>query len=378
RDALELSRELERLATDYGSEVHIDGSLLAMHLLAENLEPSVEILADIVRRPRLRYDEFSRRKALRIAAAIAGESEPTQARDIAMRSALFGVGYGGHPTDGTRASLESIQYTHVATHARALVVAENSAFVVVGGVEREAVRRALEHAFGNWGGRARVQVARVRDAPSEDEIALVDFPDAPQSAIALARRAGGVHAPEYFPALVFNRAFGEAFGSRLNLNLRESKGYTYGARSTFVRWEKAGYFGSFASVETAVTTPSIEAMRDELRRLCTERPIDERERSEAVEGLLLGLPGRFERAADTAAQFAELPLFDRPLRWYTAWPEHVGAVDAQEVNAVAQSYCGRPVTVVVAGDRRAVEPSLATLGLRVVPYDAQGRRLGMR
>jgi zinc protease len=375
-DALELSGELQRLATDYVAEVGVDGSLLVMNLLAQNFEPSARILADIVRRPRLDQDDFSRRKALRIAAAVAGESDPIHARDVTVRAALFGAGYGGHPADGTRPTIESIQHRDVVTHLSGLLAADNGAFVVVGGVDREAVRGALERAFGDWRGDARMRDAPVLDAPSASEIAMVDFPGAPQSVIALVQRAGGVHAAEYFPALVFNRAFGEAFGSRLNLNLRESKGYSYGARSSFVRWGKAGYFGSFASVETAVTALSVEVMRDELRQLCTERPIDEEERDQAVQGLLLGLPGRFERSADTAAQLIDLPLFSRPPDWYTLWPERVREVDAPEVNAVAQSYCEHPFTVVVAGDRGAIQPSLARLGLRVIAYDARGRRLG--
>jgi zinc protease len=176
--------------------------------------------------------------------------------------------------------------------------------------------------------------------------------------------------------LVFNRRFGGAFGSRLNLNLRERKGYTYGARSIFRRWREAGYFGLFADVKTETTRGSVDEMFSELRALCASRPLTRQERDEAVSGLLLGFPGQFERINGVAARLSTLPVYLRPADWYTRWPERVQLVDVDAVNRAASKHCDpQQYVVVLAGDRARVEPELKGLGLPVIHHDPQGRRL---
>jgi len=247
---------------------------------------------------------------------------------------------------------------------------------VVGGIEREPVKVALEAAFGDWKGKPTAKPAALSDKPPERAIHFVDYPGASQSALAVARRSEGQHSPEYFPALVMNRAFGEAFTSRLNLNLREDKGYTYGARSSFGRWDQAGYFGLFANVKAETTRASIDEMHKELALLCGARPLLDKERKEAVEGLLLGLPGRFERITDVAAQFVSLPLYERPLDWFSKWPERVQAVGLDHANAIGKKYCDKTeFVIVIAGDKKSVAPTLEGLELPIASFDAQGRKL---
>jgi len=375
RDALELSEELQRLGTDYGTSTDVDSIALAMNTIAESFDASTALLSDIVRHPKLDKKEFARRKEQRIADALSAESDPKSARSIVMRKLLFRDGYGGNLADGTRPTLKKIGYADVVSQFKALFTPDDAAFVVVGGIGQEPVKAALEKAFGDWKGKTTAKMAAVDAAKPEKKVAFIDFPDSTQSAIALARRAPGEAAADYFPAMVMSRVFGGAFTSRLNLNLREDKGYTYGAGSSFHRWKDAGYFGLAANVKRETTRASIDESVKELRDICGSRPISAKERDEAVGGLLLGFPGRFERGEGVAMQLTSLPLYSRPDDWLEKWAEHVKAVSTDQANAASRSYCNPDdFVIVVAGDRKVVEPTLSGLG-KLVFFDAQGAPL---
>lgn len=375
KDSLALSEELQRLGTDYSANADVDNVMLAMNTIADSLEPSVKLLADIVQKPAFDPKEFQRRKDQRIADALAAESEPASARAIVLRRALFGDGYGSDLASGTRPSLSKLQLADVKAHYRALFAPEGAAFVVVGGIDKEPVKQALEASFGEWSGAAKAKSPAVSSAKPEKAVFFVDFPGATQTAMTIARRAPGEGTPEYFPALVMSRVFGEAFTSRLNLNLREAKGYTYGAGSSFRRFKDTGLFGLSASVKREATRPSIDESFKELRDLCASRPISAQERDEAVGGLLLGFPGRFERGGDVAGQLAAIPLYSRPDDWLEKWSERVKAVTVEQANELAKGYCNPDEFVVVlAGDRKVVEPTLEGLDRKLLFFDAQGNR----
>lgn len=375
KDALALSEELQRLGTDYAANADVDNVMLAMNTIADSFEPSVKLLADIVQKPAFDAKEFQRRKEQRIADALAAESEPASARAIVLRRALYGDGYASELASGTRPSLGKVQLADVKAHYAALFVPEGAAFVVVGGIDKEPVRQALEASFGEWKGTAKAKSPPVASAKPEKAVYFVDFPGATQTAMTIARRAPAEGTPEYFPALVMSRVFGEAFTSRLNLNLREAKGYTYGAGSSFRRFKETGLFALSASVKRETTRASVDESFKELRDLCASRPISAKERDEAVGGLLLGFPGRFERGGDVAGQLAAIPLYGRPDDWLEKWSERVKAVSVEQANELAKGYCNPDdYVVVLAGDRKVVAPTLEGLERKVLYFDAQGNR----
>lgn len=375
KDALALSEELQRLGTDYSGNADVDYVMLAMNTIADSYDASVALLASIVQKPAFDPKEFARRKSQRIADALAAESEPSSARTIVLRKALFGEGYGSEVASGTRPTLGKVGLGDVKAQYSALMVPEGAAFIVVGGIDQAQAVKALEASFGEWKGTAKSKSAPVSSAKPDKAIFFVDYPGATQTALAIARRAPGEGTAEYFPAMVMSRVFGEAFTSRLNLNLREAKGYTYGAGSSFRRFKEAGLFGLTASVKRETTRASIDESFKELRELCSSRPITAKERDEAVGGLLLGFPGRFERGGDVAGQLANIPLYARPDDWLEKWSERVKAVSVEQANELAKGYCNPDEFVVVlAGDRKLVAPTLEGLDRKVTFFDAQGNK----
>lgn len=374
KDALELSEELQRIGTDYAASADVDNVMLAMNTIADSFEPSVKLLADIAIRPKLDAKEFARRKDQRIADALSAESEPASARAVVLRKALFASGYASELASGTRTTLGRISLGDVKAQYHAVFAAEGASLIVVGGIDRESVKRALEQSFGAWKGSAKAKDGAVSAHKPEKAIFFVDFPGATQTSMTIATRAQGEGASDYFQALVMSRVLGEAFTSRLNLNLREAKGYTYGAGSSFRRFKALGLFGLSANVKRETTLPSIEESFKELRDLCASRPISETERNEAVNGLLLGFPGRFEHGGDVAGQLANIPLYGRAEDWLETWSSKVKAISVGQANEAAKSYCNPDdYVVVLAGDRKAVAPTLTGLERKVLYFDAQGK-----
>lgn len=373
-NALQLSERLQALATDFHATVSVDSIILSMDLIAENFAESVQILADIVRRPRFEEAEFQRRKAQFIAQALASEAEPHTGRRVAVQRALFGTGYGGSLATGTRDTLESITLADVKAQYERSIVGEGAAFVVTGGVERDPVAEELRRAFADFRGEAKVQARPLSAAAGSGKLYFVDYPGAAQSVIGAVRRAPGVEAEDLFAATVFNRSFGEAFTSRINLNLREEKGYTYGAASVFQRYREVGLFGIFSDVRTDVTRASLDEILKELSGLCGPRPLSGAERDGAVAGLLLGYPGTFESIDLLGARFVQLPLYNRPIDWFERWPARISAVTTEEANAAAQRYCERSeYALVVAGDKAKVQKTLDGIGFDFTELDARGR-----
>ncbi len=371
--ALDIADELKNLATDYGPQVDVDNTSFYMNMMVDTLDPSLALLARFLRESTLPREEFDRRREHRIAAALAGESEPSTVRSIVLRRALFGHGYNGSIARGTRPTLGAITLRDVQRHYADLIAPEGMEIVVVGGTKSDVVRPLLEKYFGSWQGKPRVKDAAREEVPTRHAVHLVDFPNAAQSALVVATPAPGHGDPDYFPALVFNRSWGGAFTSRVNLNLREDKGFTYGSSSAFQRYRDGGMFVMAAKVKTDTTRASLDEVFKEVSDVCGTRPLTSEEREEAVGGLLLGFPGRFQTINNVAWAFSSLPMYGRPIDWFERWPERVRGVTLEAANAVAKKYCDpKAWEVVLIGDHAKVEPTLEGLGMPLVVYDPQG------
>ncbi len=377
RSALALGEAFQRLATDYDVSVSTDDVTLALDMLADKLEPSLALLADVARRPTFPKAEFQRVKAQALAAALARQASARAVRGVLVRRAVFGDGYAGHTVSGDAGTLKTITLRDVERQYKALVAPAGAIVVVVGDVDRARVRRALASAFGDWAGAPAVKTAALAPPPKERAIYLVDFPGASQSQLAVARRAPGYDDPARFAGALFDYVLAGAFTSRVNLNLREDKGYTYGARGMFLRYRHGGMYVIGAGVKTATTLASLQEIFKELRAMTGARPITAKEFHEAQSGLLLGFPGRFETLAGVAGEVAEVAAEGLGSDWLTRWPAQVATVTRAQANAVAHGVAqADDYAVIVAGDRAKIEGDLKKLGLPIYVYDAAGHRLG--
>ncbi len=378
RNALELTDTLQRMATDHFASATTDGSLVGMNLLADQLGPSLAILADIIRRPTLPQAEFKRRKSLRIASLLAGEARPQQARGVVLMKALFGSGYLGAVKSGVRSTIKRITLADIKGQYRRIIQPEGATVVAVGAVDRATLQQHLDRHFGDWQGKPAARVRKLQTKAPTRGIYFIDYPGSTQSAIAVARRADNVNAPDLFPAMIYQWALGGSFGSRINLNLREDKGYTYGARAGFSRSRGAGMFVASAKVKADKTRASLDEIFAEIKGIGGDRPVTKQERSVAVNGLLLGFPGKFERMSSVSWQLARLILDGRDANWYRTYSASVEAVTLEQAQSCASRHAAeKDYLIVIAGDRKVVQPTLKGMDLPLFIYDAQGKRLSV-
>jgi len=374
RNALALSEAFQLLATDYSSSAATDGLMFSLAMLADNVGPSLELLADVLIRPAFPEAEFKRRKAQRLASTLTQEANLGTVANWVRARALYGSGLGGYPANGRRNALKEISLKDVLASYNSLVKPVGSTVIVVGNIRKEPLKSALEQSLGQWAGQSDARLRKEDKQAKYTGLHVVDFPGSAQSVVMLARPVSGTQAEDYFSALVFNRPFSGSFTGRVNMNLREDKGYTYGARGSFRRIRSHGTYLIYAKVKRDTTKASIEEMLKELSEIRGKRPLTDKELSNAKGGLQKSFPGRFERINSVSQQLAMLVLDGHPSDRYDSWPKRVGEIDLAAAQQSAQKYTDpAEFAIIVAGDLAKIGESLTGLSTSIRYYDSQGR-----
>ncbi len=240
----------------------------------------------------------------------------------------------------------------------------------------DEVEAKVKAALGDWqaggaeGGNKQAPQDGVLDAAT---LYLVDHPGASQSVIRTLQPTIPRRHPDYFGLLVLNSAFGGQFTARLNQNLREDKGYTYGY-SSVVQWHGGpSLLLAGGSVQTAVTLESVSETLKEFRDIHGDRPLDQEELDATKEGILRGYPASFERPGQILSHLMQMALFDLPNDYFTTVKRNIDAVSIEDARRVgAELVQPDRLSVLIVGDRQAVETSLRGLDLPVVLLDANG------
>jgi zinc protease len=253
-------------------------------------------------------------------------------------------------------------------------VPENSALVVAGDISEAEVRALAEKYFGKWSGKA--SKASVPDASlsAGRRLIIVDKPGSPQTVLRVGQVGVPRSNPDYVPIQVMNTGLGGLFSSRINMNLREKNGYTYGAFSTFVFRRGAGPFYTGGSVRTDVTAPATREIFNELERIRTgDMTADELKT--AKDAFARSLPGLFETTAQTVGTLSQLFVYNLPPDYYRQLPSRIDAVTVAEIRRVAEKYLTPTSMVIVAvGDRSKIEEEMKKLNLGAIEIrDLEGQ-----
>lgn len=363
RDALGIADEVQYLGASLGTGAGNENATVSLHCTTPKLGPALDLMADVVLRPAFADSEITRQRKLRENALLTLRDQPTQMAPIAFNAIVFGGAHPyGRPVSGDEASTAKLDRARVAAFHRAYYVPNNAVLLVVGDVTAAQARKLAEARFGSW---ARADVAppatAVAPTPGPRTIEIVDKPGAAQSVIRIGNVGVARSTPDYAALRVLNTILGGSFTSRLNQNLRETHGYTYGARSSFETRRLPGAFLATASVATAKTDSSLIEFMKELRTI-RDVPVPAAELEKAKAYLALGLPGEFEATADAAGQFADLIANDRPLDEYDGAVASIQKVTAADVQRVARALIDVDhFTILVVGDRAKIEPGLKAL-----------------
>ena len=375
--AIDVSERFARIGAEYDVEVGADSTLFSVTMLSRLAVQATSFLSDILIRPSLRETDFERIRQLRLDRLRQLKDSPPAVAERAFLRLMYGDHPYGHLPIGTDASLRALPLDEVeAFHGRTFNPGR-ATLVLAGPMTHEELHAIAETAFSAWP--ANPETATVSFAGEHEPratspgLAIVARGGAAQSELRIGHLSARRNTPDYPALLVMNAVLGGQFVSRINLRLREEKGYTYGARTGFDWRRGIAPFSLQASVHTASTADAIRDSLSELDAIRGSRPPTDNEMALAKASLTRGYPRNFETAQQVARSVAQLALYDLPDTYFEEFIPRVNAVGTTDVLRVAERYVNpaRAVTLVV-GDHQAVAESLAALGLgepQLLPVD---------
>ncbi|HUQ88067.1 MAG TPA: pitrilysin family protein [Vicinamibacterales bacterium] len=374
RNALQIADDTAQLGATLAATSTMDATTVSTRSLKKNFSAALDQLADVVLNPSFPADELERQRTVRLGQLAQQRANPQTLAATIVANVLYGEQHPyGYAELGTAASLKAMSGDRLHAFWQQNFVPNNAALIVAGDISMAELRPLAEKAFAAWqrGTPARPTLTTPTNVASK--VVIVDRPGAPQTQLRVAMVGAARSAADFRPAQVMNTALGGLFSSRINMNLREKNGYTYGASSQFVFRKAAGPFQVASGVRTDVTGAAAMEMIKELRGMsAAAMPADELKRSK--DALTYSLPGAFETSAGTAASLANIYTYDLGLDYYATYAESVYAVTAEQALTAAKKYLVPERFVVVAiGDRSKIEADLRKLNLPIEIRDAEGK-----
>jgi predicted Zn-dependent peptidase len=366
--AIDVSERLARIGADYDVDVRDDSTLLTLTTLSRFAERGAALLADLVLRPSLREDDFTRARAQRVNRLTQLKDSPAARGEQALLQVLYGSHPYGHLGIGRAASLGALTPADVAAFHAAVYRPARTTLVVAGDGSHRELLTVAEHAFGGWQARGadatHAPESQAAPAAPSTRLGIVHREHAAQSMISIGQLAPPRSTPDYAPLVVLNAALGGQFVSRVNLKLREEKAYTYGARTSFAWRRGQGTFSLDTSVETRVTRDALADAMAELAAVRDRNPVSDTELYLAQASLTRGYGRNFETAGQVARSVGQLALFELPDTYFEQFVPMVEAVTTADVGRVARRHLDPArMAAIVVGDREVIAEPLASLGL---------------
>jgi zinc protease len=377
--AIDVSDALARIGAEYDVDVGADATVFTLTTQARFSARGASLLADMVTKPSLREEDFDRVRQLRLDRLRQLKDLAPAVAERAFLRLLYGQHPYGHLAIGNDQALRRLSLRDVAAFHADTFRASRATLVVAGAMRHEALARVAAQAFGHWsdakeqsrdGG---LRAADIGASAASAALAIVPRDGAAQSELRIGHLATGRNTPDYPALLVMNALLGGQFVSRVNLKLREEKGYTYGARTGF-DWRRGPTpFALQASVHTAATADAIRDSLGELEGIRGARPPTEGELTLAKASLTRGYPRNFETAQQVARSVAQLALYGLPDTYFQEFVPKANAVTATDVTRVAEQHLDPDrLTTLIVGDHAAIDDSLRALDLgepRVLPLE---------
>lgn len=378
RSALEISDLADFLGADLSAGVDWDTTNVGVNVPIARLPEALGLLADLVRNPTFPSDEVERVRQETLTEMLQWRDDPAELAKSAVPQALYGSHPYGRRVDGDPGSIRGMTRDEIRRFHASRYVPAAATIIAVGDVEASTLIPLLERAFGSWSAAAAGAVpGPPPPAPQirERRVVLVNKPGAPQTQIWIARIGPARPKADYFPILVANTILGGSFSARLNHNLRETKGYTYGAFSHFDWRLSTGPFIAQAAVQTDKTGPALVEFFKELEAIRQEIPPDELRRGKSYTALRF--PAEFESDSQVAGHIREQSVYGLPDDFFNTYVARIEAVTAADARRAAQEWIDpRACVVVLVGDRAKIEKEVRALSLGPIVFRSVDDVLG--
>ncbi|WP_295517066.1 pitrilysin family protein [uncultured Stenotrophomonas sp.] len=382
-DALAFAARAESLGAELGSSVDVGSSAVALVSLSDTLDDSVALYADMLRRPRFEPVAMERMRAAKVGALGEEAASPQRLATRLFPALLYGL---DHPyaqafnAQGTVASVEALRRNDLVAFHRAWIRPEQGTLVVVGDTTLQTLIPVLERHLGDWRGSGGVPEVRFDDrvpAQAGPRVFLVDSPGAPQATLVAGQLVAPSSDPQTLAFEVANSVLGGSPSARLNMNLREAKGWSYGVISNAANAPIARPWRAVAPVQSDRVADAMAEIQREIAEYASgPAPARQDEVARFRDSQVRRLAGGFETREAIVSEIADIVRFDRPDDWTIQRSSALRQLDLNEVRAAAAALDASTLTWVVVGDLSRIEAPVRALGLgEVTVIDSQGTLL---
>jgi zinc protease len=378
RSSTQVADDAAQIGASVRAQSTSDDSLIAIRTLKPNADAAFDLLSDVTLHPKLESAEIERVRKIREGDILQIQDDPGQLVIGVLLKTVYGPGHPyGYREEGTIAANRLINRDDLVKMWQRGYAPGNSALVLTGDLTPLEARQLAEKYFGDWKGAASRHEPPVVAVKTSRSISIVDKPGAPQTFLIVGNLGVPRSTPDYVPLEVMNNILGGLFSSRINVNLREDHGYTYGGFSFFMYRRGPGVFAAGGGIRTDATAPAVQELFKELDRIRTAPPTGE-ELSLSKGAFSHSLAGLFESSEQTANTIGDMFTYELPPDYYQKLPDRIDAVTPADVQRMGQKYIHPETSVVIgAGDRAKIEDSLKKLSLGPVEVrDYEGNLVG--
>jgi zinc protease len=376
--ALEIAERQATLGANIGAGSSLDTSSVSLSALKANLDDSLDLYVDVILNPSFPEKELERLKRQQIAGIQREKSTPIQMALRIFPKLMYGEGHAyANPFTGSGfiEGVSKLTAEDLSKFHSTWFKPNNATLVVVGDTTMEELKGKLEKAFRSWkkGEVPTKDVATVA-LPSEPSFYLIDRPGSQQSIILAGHVALPMNNPQELAIETANQILGGSFTSRVNMNLREDKHWSYGARTILVDAKGQRPFFAYAPVQTDKTAESMVEVRKEIEQILAGKPITMDELAKIQANRVLRLPGSWETSAAVSGSIQEIVNFDLPMDYWSTYSDAVRGLKLESVQrAVAELLAPEALTWIVVGDLAQTEEKIRALGWgKIVRIDVDG------
>ena len=358
-NALQLADEFELLGAQFFVSCDTDVSIVSLQVLSENFNPALKLLSNVITEPHFKDDDFEIQKNKVLVRLNQSKAEPDYIADVSFEYFLFGNDSPyAFPVMGIERTVQNIQPDFIRNLYNNNFAPLNSAMVVVGNINKDLLQLELESVFGRWNQAPLSDDSKVNFSRTQRKVFIINKPDAVQTEIRTGHLSSKRNEKDFFQKQIINMILGGQFSSRLNLNLREKNGYTYGVHSRFSYFKEAGYFAVSTSVDLNNTANALIEIFQEIEKI--RNGITNDEWSFTKSSLTKKYPSNFENYRQIAANISSKVIHNLPDNYFETYINKINSLSLDDVNNIANNsiYPDELITVLV-GDSKSIFSQLS-------------------
>jgi zinc protease len=371
-NTMELDKEIEKMGSILSISVDHDSMVVSLSCIEEHFSRTLELGSKILTNPHFDQAEFDREKNRHTTKIVQSLDDPSFVASTCFSKTLFKDSHYSNTTLGTQATVENISNKDVRSFYNNLIVPNNINLIVVGSISKQKLSEELNRNFSEWNSKIVNHSANdISNSPSARKVVFIRKDDAPQSEIRIGHLTKKRNSPDYYATTVMNSILGGQFSSRINSNLREDKGYTYGAHSYFSYNKSSGMFIVSTSVKSENTMDAVNEIFLELHGIRKEIKVEELEFAKSY--LINRYPANFETYGQIAKNISLINHFDLPKDYFNTYIQRMKDLSLIDVSEAAlNNVIPEQLTILILGSEKLLDENLKKLGDEFIIMDSEG------